>query len=149
MLTMVILSVAGAILAAVIGTFWYSQLTPMGRLHMRYLGFDKLSKEEQEQKIAEAKPQMPKIYGAQMFLSLLTSGAVVVIVTMSMQNGIPLTMALGFVVFNWLCFMVPIYGANILWGNCDRAIAWQKFFSDIGSSLVTVIVIALIASYFA
>ncbi len=149
MLTMVVLSVAGAILAAVIGTFWYSQLTPMGRLHMRYLGFDKLSKEEQEQKIAEAKPTMPKIYGAQMLLSLLTSGAVVIIVTMSMQNGIPLTMALGFVVFNWLCFIVPIYGANILWGNCDRAIAWPKFFSDIGSSLVTVIVIALIASYFA
>lgn len=86
MLTMVLLSVAGAILAAVIGTFWYSPLTPMGRLHMKYLGFDTLSKEEQEQKIAEAKPQMPKVYGAQMLLSLLTAGAVVTIVTMSIDR---------------------------------------------------------------
>lgn len=149
MLTMVLLAVAGAVIAAVIGTFWYSPLTPMGRLHMKYLGFDKLSPEEQQQKIEAAKPGMPKVYGAQLLLSLLTSGAVVIIVTMSMQNGIPLQVALGFVAFNWLCFMVPVYGANILWGNCDRAIAWGKFFSDIGASLVTVLTVALLASFFA
>ncbi len=148
MLTMVLLAVAGAVIAAVIGTFWYSQATPMGRLHMRYLGFDRLSPAEQEQKIAAAKPKMPKIYGAQMLLSLLTSGAVVVIVTMSMQNGIPLTMALGFVIFNWLCFMVPVYGSDILWGTCDPAIAWPKFFSDISASLLTVLLVALLASLF-
>ena len=149
MLTMLLIAIAGAVLSAVIGTFWYSMATPMGRLHMQYVGFDKLSPEEQAKKIAEAKPRMPKIYAAQMMLSLLTSGAVVVIVTMSMQNGVPFTMALMFVVFNWLCFMVPVHGSDILWGTCDPAIAWPKFFSDSAANLVTVIIIAAIAGYFA
>lgn len=96
----------------------------------------------------EAKPTMPKIYGAQMFLSLLTSVAVVLIVSMSMQNGVPFPMALGFVVFNWLCFVVPTVGGHILWGNCDRAIAWQKFFSDALYPLVTMLIIAVVTSLF-
>jgi hypothetical protein len=49
--------------------------------------------------------------------------AVVTIITMSMQNGAPFVMALGFVIVNWLCFMVPVHGSQILWGNVDSAIA--------------------------
>jgi hypothetical protein len=41
MLTIILLAIGGAILSAVIGTFWYSNSTPMGKLHMKYLGFDK------------------------------------------------------------------------------------------------------------
>lgn len=148
MLTIILLSIAGAVIAAVIGTFWYSNATPMGKIHMRYLGFDTLSEEEQKKKIEEAKPQMPKMYGAQIALSLLTSFAVVFIVTMSVHNGLSLTMALGFIVLNWLCFMVPIIGSAILWSNCDRKIAWQKFFSDISANLVTVLLIGLMTSFF-
>lgn len=148
MITIIILSIVGAILSAVIGTFWYSMGTPMGKIHMRYLGFDKLSPEEQKQKIEEAKPKMPKMYVGQMALSLLTSFAVVFIVIMSMRNGMSLSMTLGFVVLNWLCFMVPVNGSGILWGTCDPAIAWKKFFSDIFSNLVTVLVIGVLASFF-
>ena len=43
--------------------------TPMGRVHMQYLGFDKLSKEEQDKKIEEAKPHMRKSYLGQTLLS--------------------------------------------------------------------------------
>ena len=146
--TIFILSLVGAVLAAIIGTFWYSNATPMGKLHMRYLGFDKLSPEEQKRKIEEAKPTMWKSYLAQMALSLLTAFSVVLIVMMSMVNGVKFVVALGFVIFNWFCFMVPIIGQGIIWGNCERAIAWKKFFSDIASNLVTVIAIALLASYF-
>ena len=53
MTTILILSLIGAILAAVVGTFWYSDKTPMGKIHMSYLGFDKLSKEEQEKVLLE------------------------------------------------------------------------------------------------
>ncbi len=147
-LTIVLLALGGAVLSAVVGTFWYSQNTPMGRIHMQSLGFDKLSVEEQKEKIKEAKPQMPKMYLGQMILSFLTSFAVVFIVTMSMKNGLTLSMALSFVVLNWLCFMVPIIGSGILWSNCDRKIAWKKFFSDIFCNLVIVLLIAFFASLF-
>ncbi len=146
--TLIILSLAGAVLAAVVGTFWYSNATPMGRLHMQYLGFDKLSEEEQKNKIEEAKPMMLKMYLGQMALSFLTSFATVFIVTLSVQNGVPLMMAIGFVIMNWLCFMVPIIGSGILWSNCDRKIAWKKFYSDILSNLVIILLIAFMTSFF-
>src|SRR3990167_1536793 len=149
MLTIFFLTLAGVVISIAIGSFWYSMSTPMGRLHMKYLGFDKLSPEEQKQKIEEAKPAMPKVYAGQMLLSLLESFAVVIIITMSMQNGVPFLVALGFVVFNWLCFMVPVNGSQILWGNVERGIAWKKFFSDIMANLVTLLAIAGVAGLFA
>ncbi len=149
MVTILLLSLLGAVIAAVVGTFWYSNATPMGKIHMQYLGFDKLSEDEKKRKMEEAKPMMPKMYAAQMALSFLTAFAVVFIVTMSMRNGLSFGMALGFVALNWLCFMVPIIGSGILWSNCDPKIAWKKFFSDISSNLVTVLLIAVIASLFA
>ncbi len=148
MTTLVLLSLGGAVIAAVVGTIWYSPATPMGKLHMRYLGFDKLSPEEQQAKIAEAKPMMPKLYGAQFFLSLLTAFAVVFIITMSMQNGVNFSMAAGFVLLNWLCFTVPAIGGNIIWSNTDRGLALPKFFSDIFCNLTTLLLVALLASLF-
>ncbi len=113
---------------------------------MKYLGFDKLSREEQQQKIAEAKPTMPKVYAAQMLLSLLTSVAVVMIVSISLKNGLNFSSAVGFLLINWLCFAVPAVGMQILWGTCDRKIAWQKFFSDSLNILVTILVIACLVN---
>jgi hypothetical protein len=149
MLTIILLAIGGAILSAVIGTFWYSNSTPMGKLHMKYLGFDKLSEDEKKAKMKEAMPMMPKIYASQMVLSFLTSFAVVFITLMSLRNGVPASITYGFIILNWLCFMVPIVGSGILWGNCDRNIAWKKFFSDILCNLVTVVVISFLASLFA
>lgn len=149
MTTIILLTLAGAVVAAVVGTFWYSDATPMGKLHMRYLGFDKLSSEEKKQKMQEALPMMPKMYAGQLALSLLLSFSVVFTIVMSVQNGLTLPMAICFPLFNWLCFMVPAIGASILWSNCDRSIAWKKFFSDITSNLVTILLIALLTSFFA
>lgn len=148
MTTILLLALLGAVLSAVVGTIWYSPSTPMGKIHMRYLGFDVLSPEEQKQKMEEAKPKMPKIYGAQMVLSFMTSFLVVSIVTMAMQNGMSFTTTVGFILINWLCFIVPTVGGAILWGTCDERIAWKKFFSDIGVSFVTLILIAYVASLF-
>ncbi len=147
-ITIIILSIIGAVLAAVIGTIWYSNSTPMGKIHMRYLGFDKLTDEEKKAKMIEAKPMMLKMYSGQMILSLLTSFATVFIVANSLKNGLSLGMALGFITLNWLCFMVPIIGSGIIWSNCDRAIVWKKFFSDIFSNLVTLLIIGVLASFF-
>lgn len=147
-MTTIILAVVGAVVAVVIGTLWYGPKSPMGKLHMRYLGFDKLSEAEQQQTIEAAKPNMWKLYVGQMVLSLFTAGAVVAIITMSMEGGVPFTMAAGFVAFNWLCFMVPVVGSQILWGNCDRTIAWKKFLSDSFSHLAIVLVVAALAGIF-
>jgi hypothetical protein len=115
---------------------------------MQYIGFDKLTPEEQKAKIAEAKPKMPKIYAAQMLLSFLTAIATVFIISLSMHNGVPFVTALSFVVANWLCFMVPVIGSNILWGTCDPKIAWKKFFSDSANNLTVLVLISLMTSFF-
>jgi hypothetical protein len=148
MLTVILLAIGGAVIAAVVGTIWYSNKTPMGRIHMKFLGFDKLSPEEQKAKIEAAKPMMWKMYGAQMILSFLTAFATVFIVITGMANGLSFGMVLGFVALNWLCFMVPIIGSGILWSNCDRGLAWKKFVSDAAANLVTLVVIALLARLF-
>lgn len=149
MTTIILLSLAGAVIAAVVGTFWYSGSTPMGKLHMKALGMGNLSPEEMKRKMEEAKPMMPKMYAGQLALSFLTSFATVFIVTTSLHNGLTLWMALGFVALNWLCFVVPTIGSGIIWSNCDRSIAWPRFFSDIGSNLLTVVLTGLLASLFA
>ena len=149
MITTIILAVVGAIIYAVIGTLWYSGATPMGKVHMQYLGMDKLSPEERERRMEAGKAMMPKMYGAQLVLSFLTAFWVVFVVRLSLQNGLTLIIAVGFAVFSWLCFTVPAIGTSILWSNCDRVLAWKKFFSDSASNLVTIVIIALVAGWFA
>ncbi len=148
MLSLFLLTLFGALLSIGIASIWYSSSTPMGKIHMKYLGFDKLHHDEQKKIMEEMKPKMFKMYAAQTFLSLLTSFATVFIVGMSMGNGLPFFMAAMFVAMNWLCFMVPVIGSNIIWGNCDRKLAWKKFFSDTSVNLITIIIIAYITSFF-
>lgn len=146
--TIIILSLVGVVISMIVGTLWHMPKSPMGALHMRFIGFDKLSPEQQQQKMNEAKPTMPKIYGMQAVLSFFLSFAVVYIVTTSMQNGMGVAAAIGFVAFNWLCFMVPVIGGSYLWGAAEGELAWKKFFADAGYQLVTIVLIALVASLF-
>jgi hypothetical protein len=147
MTTILVLALIGTVISVIVGTLWYMPTTPTGKLHMKYLGFDALSKEEQNLIIERAKPTMWKTYLGQMVLSFLMSVSVVFVVVMSIQNGVPVAMALVFPLANWLCFTVPAVGGSILWGNCDRSIAWQKFFSDTGCTLVSVILTGLLAAW--
>jgi len=148
-MTILLLSLAGVVISIIVGTLWHSPNTPMGKAHMRSLGFDRLTPAEQQQKIEEAKPKMFKSYAAQMALSLLTSVATVFIMSMSIQNGVTVPLALGFVVFNWLCFMVPVVGGQLLWANVEGSVALRKFFSDISNHLVNILLIALLTAFFA
>jgi Protein of unknown function (DUF1761) len=147
-MTIVLLTLAGVVISIIVGSLWYSPNTPMGKLHMRVMGFDKLSPEEQKAKIEAVKPHMWKSYLAQAALSLLNSFAVVIIVTFSMQNGLPFSMAAGFVAFDWLCFMLPVVGTNVIWSTTGGKLAWQKFISDAAYYFLTVILIAVFASFF-
>lgn len=148
MLTLILLALAGTVLAVVVGTFWYSPKTPMGKIHMRYVGFDKLSPEEQAALMEREKPRMPKLYAAQMALSFLTAIATVMTISASMSVGIPAKLAILPPLMYWLCFMVPVIGSGIIWGNCDKDIAWKKFFSDSANNLVTIVLIELLTIAF-
>ena len=147
MMTIILVSILGAIISAVVGTFWYSMSTPMGRIHMAYLGFDKLSKAEQDKKIKEAKPGMWKSYLLQMILSAMTSFFIIFVLKQTVQYGGSANMVYGYIVMIWIAFVIPIIGSSLLWSNCDRKLVWKKFFSDIFCNLLTYILIAFVASF--
>lgn len=144
MIIIILLGILGAIISAVIGTFWYSMKTPMGKLHLESTGFSKFSKEEQEVKIQEMKPKMWKYYLTQMFLSFLVS--VFIAFIMIEQKAYGAGIIYGEVFSVWLCFVVPTIGQALLWGNCDLKLRWKKFFSDSASNLVTLLVIVFVFS---
>lgn len=147
--SIILVGILGAIVSAVVGTVWYNpSCTPMGRWHMQYLGFDKLSPEEQEKMKKAAAPKMWKTYSGQLLLSLLTSFFIAIVTSYSVQNGAPASSVFYYVPMIWLCFTVPMIGQNILWGTCEGGLAWKRFFSESFSNLVTFFIIAYIATLF-
>ena len=137
MTTIILVGVLGAIISAITGTLWYSGSTPMGKWHMQYLGFDKLSEGERAQRIAEAKPRMWRSYSAQILLSLLTSLFIAFVTSYTVQNGGPASATYYYVVMIWVAFTVPMIGQNILWSNTERSLALKRFFSDSLYNLIT------------
>jgi hypothetical protein len=148
MTIIIIIGIIGAIISAVIGTFWYGEKSPMGKLHMQYLGFDKLSQEEKDALMREAKPKMKKIYGLQLLLSFITSFFIGFVTLYTVSNGGPAGAVYFYVIFTWLAFTVPIIGQGLLWSNVEKTIARKKFFSDSVYNLVTFLVIAFVATLF-
>ncbi len=149
MTTILIIGVLGAIVSAVVGTVWYNpEWTPMGKWHMQYLGFDKLSKEEQDALRNEMAPKMWKTYLAQVTLSLLTSLFIAFVTSYSVYNGAPASSIFYYIPLVWLCFTVPMIGQNILWGTSEGGLAWKRFISDCLSNLVSFNIIAYIATLF-
>lgn len=146
MSTIILIGILGAVISAALGTFWYSGATPMGRWHMRYLGFDTLSEEEKAKMIAEAKPRMWKTYSAQMVLSFLTSFFIAFVTSYTVQNGGPATAVFYYIPMIWIAFTVPMIGQNILWGTSEGSLAWKRFFSDSLYNLITFLIIAFVAT---
>lgn len=148
MLSIILITLLGGIVSLIIGSIWYSDKTPMGRLHMQVLGFDKLTPDEQKKLIEEAKPHMWKSFLGQFILSSLTAFFIALVSVNGSANGESFNMIAGYSILAWLCFMVPVIGSDIIWGNVDRKIACKKFFYSIGSYLVTIVAILLIARLF-
>ena len=140
--TIILLSLLGSVIASAMGTFWYSPITPMGKWHMSYIGFDKLSKEEQEKKIKEVKPHMWKSYLGQFILSFFTS-MFIIFVTLQTYKA-----AYVFVTMIWIAFIIPNIGSALIWGNCDKKLVWKKFFSDSLNNLVTYLLIVFMTTLF-
>ncbi len=149
MTTIILIGILGAIISAVIGSIWYNpDLTPMGKWHMQYLGFDKLSKEEQDAMKKSAMPNMWKIYTLQCALSFVTSFFIGFVTSFSVQNGAPASSIFYYVPMIWFCFTVPMIGQSILWGTSGGSLGWKRFFSESFSNLITFLVIAYIATLF-
>ncbi len=146
MMTVLLVGFLGAVISAITGTLWYSDKTPMGKLHMQYLGFDKLGAEEKAKLISEAKPKMWKSYGAQMFLSFLTSFFIAFIAYFTKISGGPASATYFYVLFVWLCFTVPMIGQNIIWSSSEGKLAWKRFASDISYNILTFLIIAFVAT---
>lgn len=146
MLTVVSIGILGAVISAVIGTLWYSGSTPMGRWHMQYLGFDKLSEEEKARMMAEAKPKMRKTYSAQLVLSFLTSLFIGFVTSYTVQSGGPAVAVFSYVLMIWIAFTVPIIGQGLLWGKSEGSLAWKRFFSDSTYNLVFFLIVAYMAT---
>jgi hypothetical protein len=147
MMTIIFVGLIGAVISAVVGTIWYSPVTPMGKWHMHYLGFDKLTEEEKKKKIAAAKPNMWKTYLAQMTLSFFTSLFIAFVTSYTVQNGGPASAIFSYIPMIWIAFTVPMIGQNILWGTSEGSLAWKRFFSDSLSNLVTFLLVALVGTY--
>ncbi len=146
MLSILVVTFLGAVLGALIGTVWYGPFTPMGRWHMAYLGFDKLTKEEQAKKIAEAKPQMPKQYALQFLLSALNSFFVAFVMKNMVANGQPKAGTFGYLAMIWICFVVPVVGSSLLWGNCPPELRLKRLASDSGHFLAATMATGVLAA---
>lgn len=144
--TIILVGFLGAVISAITGTLWYMDTTPMGKWHMEYLGFDKLSEEEKKKLIAEAKPKMWKSYLAQLMLSFLTDYFIAFVTSYTIQNGGPATAVYYYVPMIWLAFTVPMIGQNILWGKSEGSLAWKRFFSDSFYNLITFFIIAFVTT---
>lgn len=114
MATIFIIGILGAFIGVIVGMFWYSDNTPMGKWHMQSLGFDTLSPEERARLRAEAKPHMWKRFSAQILLSFVTALFIGAVTSYSVQNGAPAGSVLYYVPAIWLAFVVPLIGQNIL-----------------------------------
>jgi len=143
--TIILVAILGAVISAITGTLWYMNSTPMGKWHEQYLGFDKLSVEEKQRLIAEAKPKMWKTYSSQMILSFFTSFFIAFVTSYTIQNGGPANATYFYVLTIWLAFTVPMIGQNILWGTSEGRLAWKRFFSDSIYNLITFLIIAFAA----
>jgi hypothetical protein len=140
-------SFIGIIISIALGTLWHSPLSPFGKIHMEYLGFDKLTKEQQDKKIEETKPHMWKVYTKQAFLSGITSAALAYMVLTFPPEGGNSFIYLNIIAL-WVAFVVPLIGQNLLWGPCeDGKLQMKKFFGDSLYQLVTYLLIVFVLSF--
>lgn len=147
-MNIVLLGLLGAVISAITGTLWYSNSTPMGKWHMQYLGFDKLSKEALAKKMSEAKPKMMKLYSMQLLLSFLTSCFIAFVTSYTVQSGGPKNAVYFYLISIWVAFTIPMIGQNLLWSDVKPSLGRKKLFSDGLYNLITYFIIAFVVTLF-
>ena len=107
----------------VIGALWYSVL--FGKLWGRIHGFDKLSKEVQQ----EMMKKMGPFYGLQILVTLITSFVLTIFITY-MPDWNPYAMA-GFF---WLGFVLPTQVSAVIFGGTEGKWILKKILVQSGAA---------------
>lgn len=108
----------------IIGALWYSVL--FGKLWGRIHGFDKLSKEVQQ----EMMKKMGPFYGLQALVTLITSFVLAIFIT-NFQTWNPFAMTF----FIWLGFIVPAQVSAVIFGGTEGKWILKKILVQSGAAL--------------
>lgn len=107
------------------GFLWYGALfgKQWGRIH----GFDKLSKEKQQ----EMMKKMGPFYALQLFVTLITTVVLSIFIT-----NLPGWNPYGMAFFFWLGFTMPAQVGAVIFGGTEGKWMFEKIAISIGGSLV-------------
>lgn len=123
---------AATVLQFIFGAVWYSFL--FGRLWGKMHGFDKLSKDVQE----EMMKKMGPFYAAQFLVTLLTTSVLALFMDALPQDW----NAYGMAGFFWLGFVVPTVVSGVIFGGTEGKWIVKKIGVQIGASLGCLLIAA-------
>lgn len=124
--------IAASIAQFVTGAIWYTAL--FGNLWGKMHGFDKLSKETQQ----EMMKQMPPIYGVQLVVTVIMTAVLAYL--MNITTISPYLLA----VVVWLGFILPTQTSAVLFGGTDNKWIVTKIAVQSAGSLVSLLVAAAV-----
>lgn len=124
--------IAASIAQFVTGVIWYTAL--FGNLWGKMHGFDKLSKETQQ----EMMKQMPPIYGVQLVVTVIMTAVLAYL--MNITTISPYLLA----VVVWLGFILPSQTSAVLFGGTDNKWIATKIAVQSAGSLVSLLVAAAV-----
>lgn len=130
--------VIATVLQFVVGAIWYSAL--FGKLWGQIHGFDKISKEVQQ----EMMKKMGPLYGVQFFITLVST-YVLKLLLPSSSVGISVYGMAGLV---WLGFILPTQISAVIFGGTDSKWIVKKIAIQAGASLACIMVAAAVLSFF-
>ena len=109
-----------------VGFVWYGPL--FGALWGKIHGFDKLSKDVQDKMMG----QMGPLYGAQLFVTIITTAVLALFISVLPQDWSPY----GLAGFFWLGFVVPTQVSSVIFGGTPSQWICTKIAGMAGGSLV-------------
>ncbi len=129
--------ILAAVAQFVVGAVWYSAL--FGKLWGRIHGFDKLSKETQQEMMSKMGP----FYGIQAFVTLITAIVFWLFVNYTGWNPF------GLAAFFWLGFVVPAQVSAVIFGGTEPKWLVKKIAVQSGASLACLLAAAVVFHFLA
>lgn len=133
-----LLAVAAAtVVMFIIGAFWY--MVPFGKLWGKIHGFDKLSKQKQD----EMQKAMAPWYGVQLVVTVVSAYVLALLIGL-LPNESPYFVA--FLV--WLGFVVPTEASSQIFGGSPEGYVWHKIAISVSEALLHLLAAAWVISLF-
>lgn len=125
------------ILQFICGAIWYSAL--FGNLWGKIHGFDKLSKETQQ----EMMKAMGPLYAVQFFVTIITTSVLALFIAALPQDW----NAFGMAGFLWLGFVVPTQVSSVIFGGTESKWIVKKIAVQAGAALLCLQVAAAVIHF--